>query len=222
MPASGRPATSGSTPPPWPAACPAWPPSVAPPWSPPWARPAASPPPASSGPSPAWPQGVGDRPDRPQGPTHHQGRQPAAADHPGPRRRQRPPPRPAAGPHLLDPDGPARQGPPRGGVRGRRPSGRAGLGGHGPRHPLCHLRHRRCPHHPRPGQGHHRRAVDRARGDPPTAAQQEGEGPSTSPRRTCHRRSTRNEATLPSARQSWPATPPRQAGPATHLTPKPP
>ena len=37
------------------------------------------------------PQGVRDRPDRPQRPTDQQGRQPAAADHPGPRRRQRPP-----------------------------------------------------------------------------------------------------------------------------------
>ena len=55
-----------------------------------------------SGPSPAWPQGIRDRPDRPQGPTHHQGRQPAAAHHPDPRRRPRPPPRPPTGPPLLD------------------------------------------------------------------------------------------------------------------------
>jgi hypothetical protein len=40
------------------------------------------------------PTRVRDRPDRPQGPTHHQGRQPAAAHHPSPRRRPRPPPRP--------------------------------------------------------------------------------------------------------------------------------
>jgi hypothetical protein len=52
-PPSGRPATSGSTRRPWPAACPAWPPSAAPPWSPPWAPPAASPPRPSSAASPA-------------------------------------------------------------------------------------------------------------------------------------------------------------------------
>jgi transposase len=47
-----------------------------------------------------------------------------------------------------------------------------------------------------------------------------GEGPSASPARTCHRRSRRNKATLPL--QSWPAAQPRQASPATALTPKPP
>jgi transposase len=66
-PASGRPATARSTRQPWPAACPAWPPSAAPPWSPPWAPPSGSPTPASSAASPAWPQGIRDRPDRPQG-----------------------------------------------------------------------------------------------------------------------------------------------------------
>ena len=63
-PPSGRPATSGSTPPPTPAACPAWPRSAAPPWSPPWAPPAASPPRPGSGPSPAWPH-ARPRPARP-------------------------------------------------------------------------------------------------------------------------------------------------------------
>ena len=66
------------------------------------------------------PTSIRDRPDRPQRPTHHQGRQPAAADHPGPRRRPRPPTRPPARPHLLDPDGRARQRPPGGGLCGRR------------------------------------------------------------------------------------------------------
>ena len=93
------------------------------------------------------PRGIRDRPHRPQRPTHQQGRQPAAADYPGPRRRPRPPPRPPAGPHLLDPDGSTRQGPPRGGLCGRRPPGRARLDGHGPRHALCGLRHRRHPRH---------------------------------------------------------------------------
>ena len=64
--------------------------------------------------------------------------------------------------------------------------------------------------------------LDRARGGPPAAAQQEGEGPSTSPARTCAWRSRRNEATLPLAGQSWPATHPRQADPASTLTAKPP
>jgi hypothetical protein len=136
-PASGRPATSGSTRRPWPAACPAWPPSAGPPWSPPW----QGQPLRHRGqvplPAPAWPQGLRDRPERPQRPTHHQGRQQVAPDHPGPRRRPRPPPRPTAGPPLLDPDGPARQRPPRRPLRGRRPPGRAGLDGDGPRHALC-------------------------------------------------------------------------------------
>jgi hypothetical protein len=123
------------------------------------------------------PQGIRDRPERPQRPTHHQGRQQVAPDYPGPGRRPRPPPRPSARPHLLDPDGPARQRPPRRDLRGRRPPGRARLGGHGPRHALCGLRHRRHPGHPRQGQGHHRRAVDRARTGPPAATQQEVEAP---------------------------------------------
>jgi hypothetical protein len=41
--------------------------------------------------------------------------------------------------------------------------------------------------------------------------------PSASPRRTCHRRSRRNEATLP-AGQSWPAGHQRQASPPARLT----
>ncbi len=168
------------------------------------------------------PTSIRDRPDRPQRPTHQQGRQPAAADHPVPRRRPRPPPRPPARPHLLDPDGRARQRPPGGGLCGRRPPGRARLDGHGPRHALRHLRHRRHPRHPRPGQADHRRTLDRARGGPPAAAPQEGEGPSTSPARTCAWRSRRNEATLPFLGHSWPTTQPRQADPAATLTAKPP
>jgi hypothetical protein len=108
-PPSGSPATAGSTQLPWLAACPAWPPSAGPPWPPPWGRPAGSPTRPSSVPSLALRQGVGDRPDRPQRPADQQGRQPAAADHPGPRRRQRPPRRSPAGPPLPHPDGPARQ-----------------------------------------------------------------------------------------------------------------
>jgi hypothetical protein len=38
---------------------------------------------------------------------------------------------------------------------------------------------------PHPGQADHRRPLDRARTGPPAAAQQEGEGPSASPARTC-------------------------------------
>jgi transposase len=101
-----------------------------------------------SGPSPRpCPQSLRDRRHRPQTPADQQGRQPAAAHHPGPRRRQRPPGRSATGPHLLPADGPAGQGPPRRGLRGRRPPGRAGLDGHGPRHAVCGLRHRRHPGH---------------------------------------------------------------------------
>ena len=161
-PPSGRPATSGSTRPAWPAACPAWPPSAGRPWSLPWDRPAGSPPPASSGASPAWPQGIRDRPERPQGPADHQGRQQAAADHPGPRRRPRPPPRPPAGPHLLTC---------RWSNAARTTSARSAWSP--PTWPsgwtvmnrgtaLCGLRHRRHPGHRRPGQSHHRRALDRA------------------------------------------------------------
>ena len=51
---------------------------------------------------------------------------------------------------------------------------------------------------------------------------QEGEGPSTSPARTCAWRSRRNEATLPLLGHSWPTTQPRQADPASTLTAKPP
>jgi hypothetical protein len=222
MPPSGSTATAGSTHWGWPAACPAWPRSAAPPWRPPWEMPTGSPPLGSSAPSPALPPSVRNRQHRPQGPAHKQGRRPAAADHPGPRRRQCPPPRPAAGPHLLRPDGPAWQRPPWRGLRGRRPSGRAGLGGHGPRHALRDLWHRRHTPHTRAGQANHRRALHRARGGPPPATQQEGsgEGPSPSPSRTC-RRSRRNEATLP-AGQSWPAEPQRQASPTTRLTTQPP
>jgi transposase len=79
-----------------------------------------------------------------------------------------------------------------------------------------------APPHPHPGQGHHRRALDRARGGPPPTAQQEGEGPPTSPPRTCAWRSRRNEATLPLAGQSWPPHPPRQPTPTTPLTTHPP
>jgi transposase len=132
-------------------------------------------------------------------------------------RRQDPP----AGPPLLDPDGPTRQRPPRCPVCSRRPSGRAGLGSHGPRHALCHLRHRRHPGHSGAGQGDHRPALDRARTGPPAAARQEGEGPSASPHRTWHERSRPNEATLPGV-QSWTTGAPRQASPGTHLTANPP
>jgi hypothetical protein len=75
-------------------ACPAWPRSAGPPWSPPWAPRPGSPPPANSVPSPGWPTRLVDRRHRPQGPTHEQGRQPAAAYHPDPRRRPRPHTRP--------------------------------------------------------------------------------------------------------------------------------
>jgi hypothetical protein len=49
-----------------------------------------------------------------------------------------------------------------------------------------------------------------------------GEGPSTSPRRTCAWRSRRNEATLPLLGHSWPPAQPRQADPTATLTAKPP
>jgi hypothetical protein len=61
-------------------------------------RPSGSPPPPSSAAHRPGPQGIGERPERPQAPAHLQGRQPAAADHPDPRRRQRPPPRPPSWP----------------------------------------------------------------------------------------------------------------------------
>jgi hypothetical protein len=157
-----------------------------PPWWPPWRRPPLRQ--RQQVPllhRPGAPR-LRDRPDRPQGPADLQGRQPAAAHHPGPRRRPRPQARPPAGPHLPRPDGPARQGPPRRAVRGRRPSGRAGLGSHGPRHAVRDLRQRQHPPHPCPGQAAHRRALDGAGGGPPPAAQPqaEGEGPSASPHRT--------------------------------------
>ena len=83
----------------------------------------------------------------------------------------------------------------------------AGLDGHGPRHALRHLRHRRHPRHPRPGQGHHRRALDRARASPPAAAQQEGEGPSASPHRTCAWRSKAQRGDPPPRRPLLAASP---------------
>jgi transposase len=49
-----------------------------------------------------------------------------------------------------------------------------------------------------------------------------GEGPSTSPRRTCAWRSRRNDATLPLLGHSWPPAQPRQADPTATLTAKPP
>ncbi len=142
--------------------------------------------------------------------------------HPGPRRRHRPQARPTTRPHLPPADGPAWQGPPRRPVRRRRPPRRARLGGHGPRHALRDLRHQRHPGHPRAGQAHHRRALHRARGRPPPATQQKGEGPSPSPHGTCEWRSKRtHEATFPSA-QSWASRHPRQPHQATRLTTDPP
>ena len=70
---------------------------------------------------------------------------------------------------------------------------------------------------PRPGQGHHRRPLDRARTGPPTATQQEGEGPSASPHRTCAWRSRRNEATLPLLGHSWPNNPAASSQPRRNL-----
>jgi transposase len=49
-----------------------------------------------------------------------------------------------------------------------------------------------------------------------------GKAPQQVPRGTCHRRSRRNEATLPLAAQSWTARRARQASPGTRLTTDPP
>src|SRR5664280_404899 len=54
-------------------------------------------------------RGQRNRRDRPQGPAHEQGRQPAAAHHLGPGRGQRPQGRSATRPDLLHPDGGARR-----------------------------------------------------------------------------------------------------------------
>jgi hypothetical protein len=119
-PSSGSTATAGSTHWGWPAHCPAWPRSAARPGrhhgrGPPVRHRQQIPIVHRPGPT-----RVRDRQHRPQGPAHLQGRQPAAAHHPGPRRRQRPPPGPATGTPVLRADGPARQRPPRRGLRGRR------------------------------------------------------------------------------------------------------
>jgi hypothetical protein len=123
-------------------------------------------------------------------PTHQQGRQPAAADHPSPRRRPRPPPRPqlARSYHTQMSSAATTTS---GGLCSRRPPGRARLDGHGPR------RHRRHPGYPAqakaiiadhwtvPEQVRRRRRSRKGR-------------PSASPYRTCTSRSKRNQATLPS------------------------
>jgi Transposase len=125
------------------------------------------------------PRRLGDRRDRPQRPSHHQGRQPQAAPDALPRRRHRPQARPAAGPHLLRPDGQAGRQPHQGpGGRGRAP-GQTAVAGTPTPEPLRRLRHRRHPGRSRPGQSDHRRALHRARGDPPasTVQEEDGEGP---------------------------------------------
>ena len=90
------------------------------------------------------PQGVRDRRDRPQGPTHDQGRQPAAAHHPGPRRRQCPPRSTPSWPGSTTC---------RWSSAARTTSALCVVAahlaerawGHQPRHALRHLRHRRRP-----------------------------------------------------------------------------
>lgn len=69
---------------------------------------------------------------------------------------------PQARPHLLPADGRTRQGPPRRPLRRRRQPRRTVLGSHEPTDALRHQRHRRQSHRPRPRQGHHHRALDRA------------------------------------------------------------
>ncbi len=118
---------------------------------------------------------------------------------PDPRRRQRPPPRPAAGPDLLPPDDRTRQGPPRRPVCRRRKPGRTILDGDEPRPALHDLRHRRHPRRPRPGTRHHRQSLDRARRYPSPPPQQEREGPPDSPHRTAQAtRTTRGHTRRPS------------------------
>ena len=90
---------------------------------------------SNSAPTPAWPQSLRDRGNRPQGPAHVQSRILAAAHHDGARRRHRPQARPPARPHLLPADDRTRQRPPRRRLRRRRRPRRAGLDRHAPRHP---------------------------------------------------------------------------------------
>ena len=123
-----------------------------------------------------------------------------------------------------------RQGPPRRPVRGRRQPRRAGLGRPRPGHALCHLRHRRPPGGPRRGQGHHRRALDRAhRGARPPAQHEGGEGPPESPHGTVEAmRSKRRRTGRPSPtgivdRQDQQRQPrQRQFDPTNRLTTDPP
>jgi transposase len=141
------------------------------------------------------PQSERDRPQRPEGPGHVQSRVVAAAHHPRPLGRLRPPAGPATRPDLLDPDGRTRQGPPwRRLCRGRQP-GRTGLGRDGPRHALCRLRQRRQTRHSRRSQSHHRRPLDRSRRRPGPPTPQEGEGPPESPRRTFEATCSRHRRT---------------------------
>ena len=125
-------------------------------------------------------------------------------------------------PGSTTPDGRTRQGPPRRGLRRCHPPRRPRLGGAQPRHALRRLRHRRHPGHPSPGQGHHRRAVHRARRGPrpPPVTQDDegGKGPSpslqwTSARQSRSKRS--HEAAFPTTILT---TGPRTGQAANHLT----
>jgi hypothetical protein len=123
-------------------------------------------------------------------------------------------------PASLDPDGPARQRPPRRPRCGRRPPGRTRLNGDEPGHALCGLRHRRHPAHPAQAKAiiaehwtlpEHVRRQRRSR---------KGKTLSTSSP-AMHTTLEANQATLPLG-HSWPPAQPRQPDPASTSTAKPP
>ena len=86
--------------------------------------------------------------------------------HPDPGRRPRPQTGPATGQDLPPADGRTRRRAPPGAVRGRWSAGRTRLGGAQPADAGRHLRHRRCPGHPGPGETDHHRQRPTCRSRP--------------------------------------------------------